>query len=429
MSIAPFFIRPMGVHILARKNIVVGLDLGTSNVVAIVAQVTSPDSLDIIGIGESESLGMRKGIIVDIERTSKAIESAIEKAERMSGCTIDSVFAGITGPHINSTNNRGVIAVSNETSEITLDDVQRALQAAKVIALPQDRKIIHVLPREYIVDGYDGILDPVGMYGTRLEVETNIVTGARASIQNMLKSIEKTGLKVEALVLNALASGDAVLLPTEKELGTVLVDIGGGTTEIAIFREGSLWYTAVIPIGGDHITSDLAVGLRTPIAQAEIIKKAEGCVFPDLMPDDKYIDIPSVGSEETRKVSKKMLAGIVEPRVSEMLAIIQEKIRLSGYNDVIPGGIVFTGGTASLDGLAQLAMEQLQLPVRIGKPKSVGGLSDIVNLPSYSTAIGLVLFGSKRIVITREEGKRDPLMGGFFARIKSWFGDVFSLEG
>ena len=306
----------------------------------------------------------------------------------MSGCSIDSVFAGITGSHIGSTNNRGVVAVSNESSEITLEDVQRALQAAKVIALPPDRKIIHILPRQYIVDGYDGILDPVGMYGTRLEVETNIVTGARSSIQNLVKSIEKTGIRVEALVLNPLASADAVLLPSEKELGAVLVDIGGGTTEVAIFREGSLWYTAVIPIGGDHITSDLAVGLRTPIAEAEKIKKEEGCVLPDLMPTDKYIDIPYVGSQETRKVSKQMIAEIIGPRVSEILSFVDEKIQLSGYNEMIPGGVVITGGSASLDGLGQLAVEQLQVPVRIGIPRSVGGLSDIVNLPPYATAVG-----------------------------------------
>ena len=413
---------------MPRKNIITGLDIGTSSVVAVVAQVNGPDSLDIIGIGESESLGMRKGIIVDIERTSKAIETAIEKAETMSGCAIDSVFAGITGSHITSTNNRGVVAVSNESSEISLEDVQRALQAAKVIALPQDRRIIHILPRQYIVDGYDGILDPVGMYGTRLEVETNIVTGARSSIQNLLKSIEKTGIKVEALVLNSLASADAVLLPSEKELGAVLVDIGGGTTEIAIFREGSLWYSAVIPIGGDHITSDMAVGLRTPIAEAERIKREEGCVLPDLMPSEKYIEIPDVGSQDTRKVSKHIIASIIEPRVSEILGFVHERIRVSGYKEMIPGGIVITGGSASLDGLAQLAMDQLELPVRIGTPRSVGGLSDIVNLPSYATAIGLVLFGSKRMAVSRvESDRRDPLRGGMATRIKNWFTDILGL--
>lgn len=412
---------------LAKKNVITGLDIGTSSVVAVIAQVNGPDSIDVIGIGESESLGMRKGVIVDIERTSKAIETALEKAESMSGCSIDSVFAGITGSHISSTNNRGVVAVSNETSEISLEDVQRALQAAKVIALPQDRKIIHILPRQYVVDGYDGILDPVGMYGTRLEVETNIVTGARASIQNLLKSIEKTGIGVEALVLNALASADAVLLPSERELGAVLVDIGGGTTEIAIFREGSIWYTAVIPIGGDHITGDLAVGLRTPIAQAEKIKREEGCVLAALMPTETYIEIPDVGSQETRKVSKHTIADIIEPRVEELLGFVDERIRMSGFNEVIPGGIVITGGTASLDGLVPMAMEQLELPVRVGAPRKVGGLSDIVNLPSYSTAIGLVLFGSKRMTVSRGEVEGDPLVGGLAGRFKNWVSDILGL--
>ncbi len=412
---------------MGKKNIITGLDIGTSSVVAVIAQANGPDNINVIGIGESESLGMRKGVIVDIERTSKAIESALEKAESMSGCAIDSVFAGITGSHIASTNNRGVVAVSNETSEISLEDVQRVLQAAKVIALPQDRKIIHILPRQYIVDGYDGILDPVGMYGTRLEVETNIVTGARSSIQNLLKSIEKTGIKVEALVLNSLASADAVLLPSERELGAVLVDIGGGTTEVAIFREGSLWYSAVIPIGGDHITSDLAVGLRTPINQADKIKREEGCVLAALMPTEKHIEISDVGCQETRKISKQMIADIIEPRVEELLDFVDERIRISGYNEVIPGGIVITGGSASLDGLVQMAMDQLELPVRVGTPKKVGGLSDIVNLPSYATAIGLVLFGSKRMTVSNGEIERDPLVGNVAGRFKDWVADVLGL--
>jgi len=411
---------------LPGKNIIVGLDLGTSNVTAIVAKVKSSEQLDIVGIGKAESLGMRKGIIVDIERTSRAIEKAVEEAERMSGYEIDSVFVGITGPHINSINNHGVVAVSNEKSEITVEDVQRALQAAKVITLPQDRKIIHVLPRQYIVDGYNGILDPVGMFGSRLEVETSIVTGARASIQNTLKSVEKTGLRVEALVLNTLASAEAVLLSTEKELGTVLVDIGAGTTEIAIFREGSLVYAAVIPIGGDHITSDLAVGLRTPIAQAEKVKMEEGCVLTDLMPDENYIEIPNVGGQEVRRVSRRMIASIIEPRVTEILTLVKEKIDASGYAEVLPGGVVLTGGSASLEGLIQLAMEKLGLPVRIGTPQNVGGLVDIINSPSYATAIGLVCFGAKKITFSETSVEKDPLLGGFFQRIKAWFADLFT---
>lgn len=412
---------------MAKKRIVTGLDIGTSSVVAVIAQVNGPDSIDVIGIGESESLGMRKGVIVDIERTSKAVEAALEKAEGMSGCAVDSVFAGISGSHIASTNNRGVVAVSNDTSEISLEDVQRALQAAKVIALPQDRKIIHILPRQYIVDGYDGIIDPVGMYGNRLEVETNIVTGARSSIQNLLKSIEKIGVKVEELVINSLASGDAVLLPSEKELGAVLVDIGGGTTEIAIFREGSLWYSAVIPIGGDHITSDLAVGLRTPISQAEKIKREEGCVLAALMPHEKQIEIADVGCQETRKVSRQMIADIIEPRVEELLEFVDERVKMSGYNEVIPGGIVITGGSASLDGLVHLAIDQLELPVRVGTPQKVGGLADIVNLPSYSTAIGLVLFGSRRMTVFNGEIEGEPLVGGLAVRFKDWVADILGL--
>ncbi|KUK09971.1 MAG: Cell division protein ftsA [Clostridia bacterium 41_269] len=409
-------------------NVVVGLDLGTSNVVVIVAKVKRGGQLDILGVGKAESLGMRKGTIVDIEKTSAAIHKAVEEAERMSGCKIDRVFVGITGPHISSVNNHGVVAVSNEKGEITPDDVQRALQAAKVIAISQDKRIIHILPRQYIVDGFDGISDPVGMFGNRLEVETSIIVGARASIQNTLKSVEKTGLKVEALVFNALAASEAVLQPAEKELGTVLVDIGAGTTEIAIFREGSLVYAAVIPIGGDHITSDLAVGLRTPIYQAEKVKIEEGCVLADLMPDDRYIEIPSVGGQEVRKVSRKMLASIIEPRVSEILTMTKEKIKSSGCSDLLPGGAVITGGSASLQGLAQLAEEILELPVRIGTPQNVGGLGDIVNSPAYSTAIGLVCFGAKRLSFGEEmaSDEDEPMLGGFFYRLRNWLVNFFT---
>jgi len=408
-------------------NIVVGLDLGTSSIVAVAAKVKSGGQLDIVGVGKAESLGMRKGTIVDIEKTASAVQKAVEEAERMSGYEIDRVVAGITGPHISSMNNHGVVAVSNERNEITPEDVQRALQAAKVVALSQDKRIIHILPRQYIVDGFDGISDPVGMFGNRLEVETSIIVGAKASVQNTLKTIEKTGLKVEALVFNALASSEAVLQNAEKELGTVLVDIGAGTTEIAIFREGSLLYAAVIPIGGDHITSDLAVGLRTPIAMAEKVKIEEGCVLTDLMPDDKYIEIPSVGGQEIRKVSRRMLASIIEPRVEEILFMIKEKIKSSGYSDVLPGGVVVTGGSASLQGLARLAEEILELPVRIGMPQNVGGLVDIVNSPAYSTAIGLVCFGAKRFSFGDEAAEEDePVLGGFFYRIKNWFVNFFT---
>ncbi|NLO89281.1 MAG: cell division protein FtsA [Clostridia bacterium] len=408
-------------------NIVVGLDLGTSSIVAVAAKVKSGGQLDIVGVGKAESLGMRKGTIVDIEKTASAVQKAVEEAERMSGYEIDRVVAGITGPHISSMNNHGVVAVSNERNEITPEDVQRALQAAKVVALSQDKRIIHILPRQYIVDGFDGISDPVGMFGNRLEVETSIIVGAKASVQNTLKTIEKTGLKVEALVFNALASSEAVLQNAEKELGTVLVDIGAGTTEIAIFREGSLLYAAVIPIGGDHITSDLAVGLRTPIAMAEKVKIEEGCVLTDLMPDDKYIEIPSVGGQEIRKVSRRMLASIIEPRVEEILFMIKEKIKSSGYSDVLPGGVVVTGGSASLQGLARLAEEILELPVRIGMPQNVGGLVDIVNSPAYSTAIGLVCFGAKRFSFGDEAAEEDePVLVGFFYRIKNWFVNFFT---
>lgn len=280
---------------MPRDNVVVGVDIGTTKVVAVVAEVTTQGRLNIIGLGETPSGGLRKGIIVDIENTARAIEKAVEQAERMSGCHVTTVFVGLTGPHIGSVNNRGVVAVTGEDGEVGPEDVERVLQAARVIPLPSDRRIIHVLPRQYIVDGYDGIMDPIGMSGSRLEVETQIVTAAAAAIQNTLKSVQRAGLQVEELVLNPLASAEAVLQPAEKELGTVVVDIGGGTTEIAVFSEGSLWYASVLPIGSEHITSDLAVGLRTPLSQAEVIKKEHGCVSMEGINENETVEVQVVG--------------------------------------------------------------------------------------------------------------------------------------
>lgn len=407
------------------KNIVVGLDIGSTKVAAIVGEVSDDGEVRIVGVGECPSKGLRKGIIVDIERTAKAVEQAAVIAERMSGCSINSVYVGITGPHIKSVNNRGVVAVANAEREITVEDVQRVLQAAKVIPLPADRRIIHVLPRQYIVDGYDGIIDPVGMAGSRLEVETQIVTGAFASIQNSFKAIEKTGLEVEDFVLNPLASGEAVLLPAEKELAAVVVDIGGGTTEIALFDQGGLWFTSILPVGGDYVTSDLAVGLRTPLAQAEQVKKEHGCVLASLMPDDDYIEISSVGGQDSKRVSKKMIASIIEPRMHEIFTMVRQEIINSGYGGLIPGGVILTGGSSAMDGVVELATEVLQMPVRLGFPTNVGGLSDIFQSPGYATGIGLVLYGSKNLSLQQAAAAGDKWLSNLVFRIKSWFQDLF----
>ncbi|NLC38250.1 MAG: cell division protein FtsA [Clostridia bacterium] len=410
---------------MPKNNVLAGLDIGTSKVAAVIAEVDPEGPINIIGFGETPSSGLRKGTIIDIECTARAAEKAADQAEQMSGIAIDAVLVGITGPHISSVNNRGVVAVTGVGKEITEEDAQRVVQAAQVITLPAERQIIHVLPRQFIVDGYDGIVDPVGMCGSRLEVETNILTGAAASIQNTLKTVQRAGLEVHALVFNGLASAEAVLLPAEKELGVVLVDIGAGTTELAIYEQKNLWYASVLPVGGDHITNDLAVGLRTPIAAAEKIKKEHGCVREASMPDDEYIDVPSVGGTEIRQVSKKFLAAIIEPRVQEILSLIKREIQRSGYKGLLPGGVVITGGSSLLDGLLALAEEMLEMPVRRGQPLHIEGLVDLVCTPQYSSAIGILHYGAKNLAAFQAAPAGEFFLGSVWARLTAWFKEIF----
>ncbi|MBZ4687006.1 MAG: cell division protein FtsA [Clostridiales bacterium] len=411
---------------MPKSDVIVGLDIGTSKVAAIVGEIHNEgDGIRIIGVGEAPSSGLRKGVVVDMDGTAKAISEAVATAEQMSGVKIESCLVGITGTHISSIINRGVVAVADQDGEITVEDAKRVLGAAKVIALPPDRRIIHVLPREYIVDGYDGIVDPVGMTGSRLEVETNIVTGAAAAIQNTLKALERANLHVQELVLNPLASAEAVLFPAERELASIVVDIGGGTTGIALFDSNGLFYTSVIPIGGDHVTSDLAVGLRTPLSQAEKIKKEYGCVLADLMPDDDYINITSVGGQNSRSVSQKTIASIIQPRMEEILSLVKEEIKKSSFKGLIPGGVILTGGCSLFQGLEQLAAEELGMPVRIGYPYDVGGLSDIVNSTAYATCIGLIKYGKKHAVAKEAVATSNISVKEWLEKIKIWFKDLF----
>jgi len=410
---------------LPKSNMVVGLDIGTTKVVAVVAEVTSEGRLDIIGLGETPSGGLRKGIIIDIENTARAIKKSVEQAERMSGIKIHSAFVGVTGPHIKSINNKGVVAVTGEDGEIGPDDVQRVLQAARVIPLAAERRVIHVLPRQYIVDGYDGIMDPIGMSGSRLEVETQIVTAAGAVVQNTLKSVYRAGLEVDELVLNPLASAEAVLKKAEKELGAIVVDVGGGTTEIAIICQGSLWFASVLPVGSEHVTSDLAVGLRTPILQAEGIKKEYGCVLTRLISDSEFIEVPAVGGKEKRRVPLKMLAAIIEPRIEEIFALIRREIVGSEFQNLLPGGVVLTGGGALLKGITQLGSEILDMPVRLGVPEGNGGLADMVASPAYATAVGLISYGVNRLAYTQAAAGREAIWESFWLRIKNWWRELF----
>ncbi len=409
---------------MARGNTIVGLDVGSTKVAVIVGEIGLDEQLQILGFGTASSTGIRRGAVIDIENTVRSIEEAIEKAEQMSGRPIEGGYVGITGTTISSLNNRGVVAVSNPEQEIAQEDVERVLQAARVIALPPDRRILHVIPRQFIVDGNDNILDPVGMLGSRLEVETHIVTSTHAAIQNLLKCCERAGFHVQEFVLNAYASGEAVLLPAEKELGVVVVDIGGGTTDIALFEQGSLWFTCVLPVGGDYITSDLAVGLRTPLTQAEIVKKDHGCTLPALTSDSEYVEISSVGGKDTRRVSRRTIANIIQPRVQEILGLVKNQLERSGYQGLLPGGIVLTGGAALTDGIVELATEELQRPVRMGYPEAVGGLVDVISSPVFAAGIGLLLYGAKKRSYIREETELLSWKG-LISKAKKIFKDLF----
>jgi cell division protein FtsA len=410
---------------LAKRESVVGLDIGTTKVAAIVGEVTQAEP-SIIGVGHSACQGMRRGVVVDIDGTSKAILQAVEIAQRMSGVEITGASISISGGHIASLNNRGVVAVSRHDREIAAEDVDRVLDAARVINLTSDREIIHVLPREFIVDGYDGVRDPVGMMGSRLEVEAHIISGATASIQNLMRAVSKAGLEIQDVILSSLAAGEAVLTPAEKELGVMLCDIGGGTTDVAISDRGALWYTGVIPLGGEHVTSDIAVGLRAPLPVAEQVKVRYGCAVASLVDDRDTFDLPNPSGRGARSVSERLLASIIEPRMEEILGLIGKELKKSGYSGMLPGGIVFTGGAARVRGLAELASEILDLPVRIGTPTSFSGLSDIVANPCYATGAGLVLCAARRGQADQPDDRaREGVIGGLVGRLKGWLSELF----
>lgn len=376
-----------------KKDFIVGLDIGTTKICAIVGEVTE-SGIDIVGIGTSPSTGLRKGVVINIETTVESITKAIEEAELMAGCKITSVYAGIAGGHIKSFNSHGIVAVKDK--EITESDVQRVLDAAKAVAIPMDREVIHIVPQEYIIDDQDGIKEPVGMSGVRLESKVHIVTGAVSSAQNIIKSCNKAGLNVAEIVLEPIASAEAVLTHDERELGVVLVDIGGGTSDIAIFSQGALVHTGVLTLGGNHLTNDIAVGLRTPQNEAEKIKIKYGCAMSSLVKGDETIDVPSVGGRKPRTVPRKLLAEIIEPRVEEIFSLIQREVVKSGYQDLLASGIVITGGTTIMDGMTELAEFIFDMPVKRGMPIGVGGLKDVVNSPKFATGVGLLKYAARK---------------------------------
>ena len=405
-----------------RGSMIVGLDIGTTKTCAVVGEVTDT-GIDIIGIGTHPSQGLRKGVVVNIDSTVESIKSAIEEAELMSGAEIGSVYAGIAGSHIEGINSHGIVAVKGR--EVDEDDIRRAIEAAKALAIPLDREILHILPQYFIVDDQDGVKDPIGMSGVRLEAKVHVVIGAVTSVQNIIKSVNRVGLDVNDVVLEPLASSAAVLSQDEKELGVAIIDIGGGTTDIAVFLEGSIKHTSVLPLGGNYLTNDIAVGLRTPMNEAEKIKIKYGCAYTPLIPADDTIDVPSVGGRPPRKVARQILGEIIEPRVEEILRLARREIIKSGYEDLLAAGVVVTGGTAILEGVPDLAEHVFNMPIRRGIPIGIGGLTDVVNSPLYATGVGLVLYGHKNKserVFKKREGN---IVTGIIRRMKKWLIDYF----
>src|SRR5687768_15433014 len=378
-----------------RERYLVGLDVGTSAVVCIVGEALDDGSLDIVGIGAAESRGIKRGVVVNLEAAVDSIKKAVEEAELMAGVEIDSVHLALSGPHVKGFNSRGVIAVAGKSREITRDDVRRAIDAAKAVSLPNGREILHVLPQDFVVDEQDGIGAPIGMTGTRLEVNVHIVTTSSTSIHNIISCVNRAGAKVAVSVIEQIAAGEAVLTPDEKELGVALVDIGGGTTDIAIFERGSLWHTAVIALGGDHFTNDIAVGLRTPIPDAEKVKRKNGCALSSMVDEDETIEVASVGGRKPRLMARRILSEILQPRAEEIFHLVWDEIRRAGYEKSLNSGIVLTGGGSILEGMPEIAEQIFDLPIRRGCPGNVGGLADHVNSPAFATPVGLVLYAHR----------------------------------
>jgi cell division protein FtsA len=373
------------------KNLIVGLDIGTSKVVAIVGEVMPEGKIEVIGIGSHPSRGLKKGVVVNIESTVHSIQRAVEEAELMAGCQIHSVYAGIAGSHIRSLNSHGIVAIKDK--EVAPGDVERVIDAARAVAIPADQKILHILPQEFLIDNQEGIKEPVGMSGVRLEAKVHMVTGAVSAAQNIIKCVRRCGLEVDDIILEQLASSYSVLTEDGKELGVCIVDIGGGTTDLAVFTEGSIRHTAVIPIAGDQVTNDIAVALRTPTQFAEEIKIKYACALTQMATADENIEVPSIGDRPSRRLARHTLAEVVEPRYEELLTLVQTELRRSGFEDLVAAGVVLTGGSSKIEGLVELAEEVFHMPVRLGVPQYVTGLVDVVRNPIFATGVGLLLFG------------------------------------
>ena len=403
----------------------VGLDIGTTKISCIVADQNGSGELRVVGVGNAPSEGLRRGVVVDLEKTVGSIVRAVEEAERMAGVPVKSATAGIAGDHIRSINSRGVIAVARKDNEIGPADVDRVVEAAKAIAIPMDREIIHVIPQEFIVDDQDGIKDPIGMSGVRLEAEVHIITGAVTSAKNICRSIQRAGLKVDDLVLEPLASSHAVLGPDERDLGVVLLDLGGGTTDVAVFFEGSIRHTAIIPFGGANVTNDIAIGLRTPIDKAEQVKIEYGCALAALVSSEQSVAVAGVGGRSDRSISRHVLASMIEPRMEEIFVLANKEVKKNHFAELLGGGVVLTGGTSLMPGVVELAEQVFEMPVRLGVPQGLGGLSANVADPRYATGVGLVLHAAN---VERAEGAARPGRSSDRRRgfdLRNWFTNLF----
>lgn len=412
---------------MPKSELIVGLDIGTTKISVVVGEINEHGNINIVGVGNSPSTGLRKGVVVNIEQTVQSIRQAIEEAEAMVGCTIGSVYAGIAGSHIKGTNSHGVIAIKG--SEVNQKDVERVLDAAKAVAIPMDREVIHILPQEYIVDDQHGIIEPLGMSGVRLEVNVHIVTGSVTSAQNILRSCQKSDLDVTDIVLEALASSKAILTDEEREIGVAIVDIGGGTSDIAIFADNAIKYTGAVPLGGQNLTNDIAFGLRTPISAAEKIKIKYGCCLGEMVSPDETIEVPSVGGRPSRQVARQVLAAICEPRMEEILFHINQELERSGYKRKIGAGVVLTGGGALIEGAQELAEQIFGLPTRIGSPQNLGGgFTEMVNNPKYATAVGLLFYGAENEGMTEqiytETSNDSNMFGKLLNHMKKWFSEI-----
>ncbi len=409
---------------MSNSELIVGLDIGTTKICVVVGEVSQDGVIEIVGIGTCPSTGLRKGVVVNIEQTVQSVRKALEEAELMAGCEIRAVYVGIAGSHISSINSHGVIAVKG--GEVTPRDVERALDAARAVAIPADREVIHILPQEYIIDKQRGIADPLGMAGVRLEVKVHIVTGAVSSAQNIIRACHRSDLEVADIALESLASAKAVLTAEEREIGVAIVDLGGGTTDIAIFANDAIKHTAVLALGGQNLTNDIAFGLRTPMAAAEKIKVKYGCALTELVRHNEEIEVPSVGGRQARRLSRDLLSVICEPRMEEILYLVDQTLIRSGFKDMIGAGVVLTGGTALIEGCQELGEQIFNLPTRIGYPRQIGGLKEVVNSPKFATAVGLLRYGAEKEhqgqkVFTNNE---TTMIDGMVSRMKKWLKDI-----